>query len=269
MHTASVGFHCRECFSGSAQRSRAIFRRRSARFNSQNERPPATTVLVALNAVAFLATVIVGGGGIYDRFASGGGRVTVDYGLLAIGRAGPVFIGVAEGEWGRLVTGGFLHAGLLHLLVNMFLLWVLGRQLESAYGSVRFTGLYLSSLLAGSLGVMLRDPQALTVGASGAVFGLMAAAVIYQLQRGISPWSTGLGGLLIVNVVFTFGRPGISVGGHLGGLVGGAIVAWLVGIADARRFPRATVTAITYLSGIAFAVAAVLAAGRWWDPVLG
>ena len=129
-----------------------------------------------------------------------------------------MLIGVAEGEWSRLLTGGFLHAGLLHLLVNMFLLWMLGRQLESAHGLVRYSGLYMGSLLAGSFGVMLHDPQALTVGASGAVFGLMAAAIVHQVRRGISPWGTGLGGLLLVNVVFTFGRPGISIGGQLGGL---------------------------------------------------
>ena len=193
----------------------------------------------------------------------------MDNGLLGIGRSGPVLIGVAEGEWTRLLTGGFLHAGLLHLLVNMFLLWMLGRQLEPAHGPVRYSGLYMGSLLAGSFGVMLHDPQALTVGASGAVFGLMAAAIVHQLRRGISPWGTGLGGLLLVNVVFTFGRPGISIGGHLGGLAGGALVAWLVDVADRRNLPQAMTTAVPWVATATFAVGAVWAAGRWWDPVLG
>ena len=283
MHTASVGFHCPDCVAGSAAR-RQVRGRQSRKQGSGRrsveqvrvgpvEGPPVTLVLVALNLAAFMATVflggVVGGSGVYDRFASGGGSVTVDHGLLGIGRSGPVLIGVAEGEWTRLLTGGFLHAGLLHLLVNMFLLWMLGRQLESAHGPVRYSGLYMGSLLAGSFGVMLHDPQALTVGASGAVFGLMAAAIVHQVRRGISPWGTGLGGLLLVNVVFTFGRPGISIGGHLGGLAGGALVAWLVDVADRRDLPRAMTTAVPWVATATFAVGAVWAAGRWWDPVLG
>ena len=282
-HTASVGFHCPDCVGGSRTRRlersspiRPVGARPTGRRVAQVrvgpvEGPPATLALVALNVAAFLATVFLGGSGggsIYDRFASGGGMVTVDHGLLGIGRSGPFLIGVAEGEWSRLLTGGFLHAGLLHLLVNMFLLWMLGRQLEAVHGPGRYAGLYLASLLAGSFGVMLRDPQALTVGASGAVFGLMAAAVIHQLRRGINPWGTGLGGLLLVNVVFTFGRPGISIGGHLGGLVGGALVAWMVDTVERRDIPRVLVAALPWAVAIAFAAGSVWAAGRWWDPVL-
>ena len=274
MHTASVGFHCPDCVAGSRRRPARQQRVTQVRVGPV-EGPPATLALVALNVAAFLATVFLGGSGggpgggtVYDRFASGGGMVTVDHGLLGIGRSGPVLIGVAEGEWSRLLTGGFLHAGLLHLLVNMFLLWMLGRQLEAAHGPGRYAGLYLASLLAGSFGVMLRDPQALTVGASGAVFGLMAAAVVHQLRRGISPWGSGLGGLLLVNVVFTFGRPGISIGGHLGGLVGGALVAWLVDATERRGLPRGLVAALPWIAVVAFAAGSVWAAGQWWDPVL-
>ncbi|MDG2429009.1 MAG: rhomboid family intramembrane serine protease [Acidimicrobiales bacterium] len=280
MHTASVGFHCSECVARPAQRSGV--QRASKRSNRRQvksvvvgpiEGPPATLALVALNLLAFLVMVFLGGGarggGVYDRFASGGGTFTVDYGLLGIGRSGPRLIGVAEGEWGRLLTGGFLHAGLLHVLINMFLLWMLGRQLEMVHGPVRYAGLYMASLLAGSFGVMLHDPQALTVGASGAVFGLMAAAIVHQLRQGVSPWGTGLGGLLLVNVIFTFGRPGISIGGHLGGLVGGALVGWLVDGIDRRGASRAVATAVPWLAAVAFTVGAVWAASRWWDPVLG
>ena len=276
MHTASVGFHCPDCVSGAARRRTPGVRYggrgpRPLRSLGGIEGPPATVLLAALNVAAFVVGVAAGGGGLYDRFASGGGRVTVDHGLLAIGRVGRDFIGVAEGEWSRLLTGGFLHLGLLHLLVNMVLLWMLGRQLEVLHGTTRFTGLYLGSLLAGSLGVMLRDPQALTVGASGAVYGLMGAAAVHQLRHrgGAGLWGSGLGGLILINVVFTFGRPGISIGGHLGGLAGGALMAWLVDVAEARRVPRAVGTAVPFVLGLAFAVLAVWAAGRWWDPVLG
>lgn len=286
MHTASVGFHCPDCVAGAGGARRSGVRglppavgKRSRRTADPGpvrhlrvgpvEGPAVTLVLVVSNLAAFLVTVFLGGGGIYDRFASGGGTVTVDHGLLGIGRSGFSLIGVAEGEWARLLTGGFLHAGLLHLLVNMFLLWMLGRQMEEAVGPVRYAGLYMASLLAGSFGVMMHDPQALTVGASGAVFGLMAAAVVHQVRRGISPWGTGLGGLLLVNVIFTFGRPGISIGGHLGGLAGGALVAWMVDAIDRRGLPRVAATVVPWLAALGFAVGSVWAAGRWWDPVLG
>lgn len=280
MHTASVGFHCPDCVSGASRR-----RAPGVRYGGPGPRPvrtvgvvggfqgpPATVLLAVLNVAAFVVGVAAGGGGrLYDRFASGGGRVMVDHGLLGIGRSGREFIGVAEGEWSRLVTGGFLHLGLLHLLVNVVLLWMLGRQLEQLHGTARFTGLYLASLLAGSFGVMLRDPLVLTVGASGAVYGLMGAAAVYQLRhRGRAAlWGSGLGGLLLINVVFTFGRPGISIGGHLGGLAGGALIAWLVDLSEARRAPRAVGTVLPWVLGLAFAVGAVWASGRWWDPVLG
>ncbi|MBJ32079.1 MAG: rhomboid family intramembrane serine protease [Acidimicrobiaceae bacterium] len=280
MHTASVGFHCPDCVSVASRR-----RATGVRYGGPGPRPvrtvgvfggfqgpPATVLLAVLNVAAFVVGVAAGGGGrLYDRFASGGGRVMVDHGLLGIGRSGREFIGVAEGEWSRLVTGGFLHLGLLHLLVNVVLLWMLGRQLEQLHGTARFTGLYLASLLAGSFGVMLRDPLVLTVGASGAVYGLMGAAAVYQLRHrgGAALWGSGLGGLLLINVVFTFGRPGISIGGHLGGLAGGALIAWLVDLSEARRAPRAVGTVLPWILGLAFAVGAVWASGRWWDPVLG
>ena len=178
-------------------------------------------------------------------------------------------VGVSAGEWWRLVTGGFLHGGLLHLVFNMFLLWMLGQQLEHLHRPVRYVGLYLGSLAAGSLGVMLMDPMALTVGASGAVFGLMAATVVHQLHRGVNPWHTGLGGLVVVNLFFTFGRPGISIGGHLGGLVGGAVLAWLLDACDRRRFPRLAGTSVLYGLLVVFLAAGVWAAGHWTDPLLG
>jgi membrane associated rhomboid family serine protease len=178
-------------------------------------------------------------------------------------------VGVSAGEWWRLVTGGFLHGGLLHLVFNMFLLWMLGQQLEHLHRPVRYVGLYLGSLAAGSLGVMLMDPMALTVGASGAVFGLMAATVVHQLHRGVNPWHTGLGGLVVVNLFFTFGRPGISIGGHLGGLVGGAVLAWLLDACDRRRFPRLAGTSVLYGLVVVFLAAGVWAAGHWTDPLVG
>ena len=276
MHSASVGFHCPACV---ASRSTQRFSPRSApsagglRIPARSGRD-ATTFLIGLNLAGFVLMVLAGGTGtrLYDRFASGGGAITGDYGLLGgwapyVGMD-PV-VGVSAGEWWRLVTGGFLHGGLLHLVFNMFLLWMLGQQLEHLHRPVRYVGLYLGSLAAGSLGVMLMDPMALTVGASGAVFGLMAATVVHQLHRGVNPWHTGLGGLVVVNLFFTFGRPGISIGGHLGGLVGGAALAWLLDACDRRRFPRLAGTSVLYGLLVVFLAAGVWAAGHWTDPLLG
>ncbi len=274
MHTASVGFHCPECAGpvvvGGTRRRRLRPSRPYATGEGMGHADgrTATTAVVGLNVAAFLWTLARGG-----SLAGGGGEATVDFGLLGYGRVREGFtivhIGVAEGEWWRIVTGAFMHGGLLHLVFNMFLAWLLGHQLERLQGPARFVGLYSASLAAGSLGVMLLDPLALTVGASGAVFGLMGAALVHQLRRGINPWSSGVGGLVVVNLIFTVSRPGISIGGHVGGLLGGVLVAWLVDEADRRRAPRVVGSTMAALMALAFAAASVWAAGRWYDPLLG
>jgi membrane associated rhomboid family serine protease len=132
---------------------------------------------------------------------------------------------VANGEVYRIVTSGFLHAGLFHLLVNMYSLWILGTLLEPAVGRLRFVLIYFVSMLAGSFGALLVSPNVLTVGASGAIFGLMGAGVMVMRARGIDPMQSGLPLWIGINLVFSFAVPGISVGGHIGGLIGGALAA--------------------------------------------
>lgn len=133
---------------------------------------------------------------------------------------------IANGEWWRLVTSGFLHFGLLHLGMNMLLLWQLGELLEPALDRARFALLYFSSMLGGAAGALLLSPDALTGGASGAVFGLMAAATVGLSQRGMNPFRTGIGATLLINLLITFTIPNISVGGHLGGAAMGAAVGY-------------------------------------------
>lgn len=128
-----------------------------------------------------------------------------------------------DGEWWRLVTAGFVHFGLLHVAMNMLLLFQLGRMLEPALGSARFGLLYAASLLGGSAGAVLVSPDAFTGGASGAVFGLMAAAVVGVRGRGGNPFATGLGATFAVNIALTLAIPGISIGGHFGGAIAGAV----------------------------------------------
>ena len=138
------------------------------------------------------------------------GSVDGDYGLW-----GPM---VSSGEWWRLITSGFLHASLIHIGSNMLALFFIGRALEPALGSLRLGLIYFVSLVAGSLGVMALEPDSLSIGASGAIFGLMGAFVIIARDRGISVMQSGIGPVILLNLVITFTIPGIAIGAHLGGL---------------------------------------------------
>jgi membrane associated rhomboid family serine protease len=129
-------------------------------------------------------------------------------------------------EWWRLVTSGFLHFGFLHLGMNMFALWNLGRAIEPVVGRVKFLLLYFASLLSGSFGVIALQhagyQKGLTGGASGAVFGLLGAIAIAYHQRGMSIMRSGLGASLLINLVLTVSL-GLSFGAHLGGFIGGLV----------------------------------------------
>jgi membrane associated rhomboid family serine protease len=133
---------------------------------------------------------------------------------------------LADGEWYRLITAGFLHFGFFHIVMNMILLFQLGRILEQGLGAVRFTLLYFAALLGGSVGAIIVSPESLVGGASGAVFGLMAAASVALHQRGTNPFQTGIGALLLLNLLITFTIPGISIGGHIGGAIAGGVVGY-------------------------------------------
>jgi membrane associated rhomboid family serine protease len=188
---------------------------------------PATYVIIALCVAAFLAELASGG----TDALSGGGRLIRDYGLF-----GPA---VADGEQYRIVTSAFLHAGLIHLGLNMFVLYILGTLLEPAVGTARFVAIYAVSILAGSFLVLLIDPDQLTVGASGGIFGLMAAAFLIARHRGLDQLASQLGFFVIINLVFTFSISNISIGAHLGGLVGGALAGLLITMVERRRPPNA------------------------------
>jgi membrane associated rhomboid family serine protease len=176
--------------------------------------PYATYALIALNVIVFIAEIGGGGGA---ASLEGGGQLIAD-----------------GGEWYRIVTSGFLHAGPLHLFLNMFVLYILGTLLEEGIGTVRMVGIYFVSLLAGSFGALLLDPDQLTVGASGAVYGIMAATFLVARQRGVEQLASQIGLWVVLNLAFTFAVPGISIGGHIGGLLGGAAAAAVI-IAGERR----------------------------------
>jgi membrane associated rhomboid family serine protease len=246
MVPASVGFHCPECTRARPQQVLDVRRHWSG--GGAGDDPVVGKVLIGLNValfvVASLAAGSIGrtGGPVFDRLVTWGPFV-------------------ADGEWWRLVTGAFLHAGPLHLAMNMFLLWLLAKELEPALGHLNFALCYGVSVLGGALGVVLLSPNDPTLGASGGVFGLMGALVVLQLRARQNPWNTGIGGLVAVNVVLTFALPGISVGGHLGGLVAGAVAGAVV---QPQRWPQTTTgirTGFLALFGVGLLVLAVLAAG--------
>jgi membrane associated rhomboid family serine protease len=174
---------------------------------------------------------------------------------------------VADGEWWRIFTAGFLHdnqlpMGFLHIGFNMYFLYYLGTVLEPTLGRVRFIAAFLVSLLGGSLGALLLSPDARTVGASGAVFGLIAVALLDLRSRGIPPFQSELGTLLILNLIITFGFSGyISVGGHLGGLAAGAVVGVLYfELEKSRRTLLSPAVAACIALGVALAVGCIAAA---------
>ena len=188
--------------------------------------PPVTKAIIVINVAVFLLTAISAG-----NIGGEGGQVQAEIALF-----GPA---IQYGEWWqlyRLLTAGFLHFGPIHILFNLVILYRFGEMLEPALGPIRFTGLYLASLLTGSFGALALSPHAFTGGASGAVFGLVAAAAIGLHQRGINVWQSGVGGLIVVNLVLTFVVPGISIGGHVGGMVGGFLVgAFMLRMPTTRR----------------------------------
>lgn len=130
---------------------------------------------------------------------------------------------VRNGEWWRLVTCGFLHFGLIHLLFNGWAMWNVGQALERGLGRWRFVGLFLVSVLGGSAGALLLTPNAFTAGASGGLFGLFAAGFVGSRARNIPFAASGWGPTLLFNLFFTLSIPGISIGGHLGGATAGAL----------------------------------------------
>jgi membrane associated rhomboid family serine protease len=212
MTPTPVGMRCPECAS---QRTRVV--RNPTGTPSGFQASPATYVLIAINVIVFLVEIAKGAGGLMSEQGS---RFVEDFGLY-----GP---SVAEGEWYRLLTSGFLHANLFHIGFNMLLLFFLGRLLEPALGTPRFLVLYFASLLAGSLGALILEPNSLGIGASGAIFGLAGATFVIARGRGMEALAGQIGFLIVFNLIFSFTARNASVGAHLGGLIGGVICALII-----------------------------------------
>lgn len=225
MVTAPVGFQCPECVKGAPP-----VRRYSEIRSGAGQTVVVTTAIIAVNVAVFAMSL--GGGGSLNS-----NRLAPDWALF-----GPA---VANGDWFRVVTSGFLHYGPIHVFFNMFILYQLGQLLEPALGRVRYGLLYFTALLGGSVGALLVTPNALTAGASGAVFGLMGAAAVALQRRGINVMQTSIGSLLVMNLILTFAIRGISIGGHIGGLLAGAAGGFL--LLQTEDHPTAATAAITAL----------------------
>jgi membrane associated rhomboid family serine protease len=239
MNAASVGHQCPECVAEGRRSQRPV---RTAFGGSVAGRGGVVTkTLIGINVAVMVASIVLGGAGAVAGGGWGGllgTNTSLTNALAVLGNApytlnGPVH-GIAAGEWYRLFTAMFVHYGVLHLALNMYALWILGRDLERTLGPLRFAGLYLLAGLGGNVAAYLFSaPNASTAGASTAVFGLMAAifVILKRLKLSVAPILP----VIVINVVFTFAVANISVAGHLGGLAVGGIVAGILAYAPPAR----------------------------------
>jgi membrane associated rhomboid family serine protease len=238
MTPAPVGLRCPE-HSGKPQgvkKAAAAAERVATRGGT---RPyPVTMVLIAINVAVLLIEFAIGG------TADGGNNKIFYAGSLFAHGSFDGYPGVGDGGWWRLLTSMFLHAGPIHLLLNMLALYWFGRVLEHVIGSLRFAMLYLASGLAGSAGALYLSPNSPTVGASGAIFGILGALLVLE-RRGAIQSGGQILALIVLNLVLTFSIAGISIGGHIGGLIGGVVVMLLY-----TEFRRSTAACVASAVGV-------------------
>ncbi|PWU60114.1 rhomboid family intramembrane serine protease [Micromonospora globispora] len=240
MRDASVGHQCPECVNEGRRGVRPA--RTAFGGGAAGRHGYVTKTLIALNVLVMLlsiasarsGTAVAGGSGLGGLLGSS--TPLTDWGAV-LGQAvfpdGTVG-GIAQGQWYRLVIAMFLHYGLVHLLLNMWALWVLGRTLEAVLGPLRFLALYLIAGLGGNVAVyVFSAPNHPAVGASTAIFGLFAA--IFVIMRRLGRDTSAIVPILVINLIFTFTVPGISIAGHLGGLVTGAVMALVLAYAPRMR----------------------------------
>jgi len=204
MVPASIGYQCPSCASDSTPIIKGINRNRfiPSQKNTQVTKFLSISLLVVYVFQFLLGDVLI-----------------ANFALFAPS--------VTNGQWWLLITAGFLHGSIIHLLFNVYILWVLGSQLENIVGKVKFIIIYFGSLLGGSLASYLFSPfGSYSIGASGAIFGLMGAMLVVGRKRNldISQITT----LVVINVVIGFVLSGIDWRAHLGGLAVGAFITWVL-----------------------------------------
>jgi membrane associated rhomboid family serine protease len=221
MNFAPVGIRCPDHANIGAPQGQAKRTVKRVQYTATRSAAPATIALIAINVAFYLITVAQGGG-----INAPGGSLFGDMWLTGIQ--------VWDGDWYRLATVMFLHGSIIHLLFNMLALYWLGTAVEQTLGTTRFLLLYGASGLAGSAGaLLLTEPYRPTVGASGAIFGIMGALLILE-YRATGSLAGQAATMIVINLALTFTISGISIGGHIGGLVGGVAATW--GLTYARRW---------------------------------
>jgi membrane associated rhomboid family serine protease len=255
MSPAPVGIRCPECAGKTRSGSDQAQRGRSLRGIAAGGRQYTVTLtLIIINVLVFLG-----------EFAQ---SRSFDIGINSsiLTRGGLYGPAVANGETWRIVTSAFIHESFLHVAFNLWVLWAVGVAFESYVGPRRMVLVYGISLLWGAAGALLFSPGVLTIGASGAIFGLMGALVVMFRQRGIAVMQSGLGVLIVLNLVFTLTVSGVSVGGHIGGLIGGILAgAVLSGFGRGHiaygRLNSSVAAGILILAGIPIAICLLAAHG--------
>jgi len=229
MNEASVGHQCPECVAEGKRSQRPV--RTAFGGSAAGRTGTVTRTLIGVNVAVMLLEIVSGGAGAIAGGAWGGllgGTTTLSNDLSIF--ANPALYANDPLQYYRLFTAMFVHFGVLHLLMNMYALWILGRDLERALGPLRFTAIYLLAGLGGNVAAYLfGTPGVPTAGASTAVFGLMAAifVILRRLKLSVAPILP----VIVINIIFTFLVANISVAGHLGGLAVGAIAAAVVAYA--------------------------------------
>jgi membrane associated rhomboid family serine protease len=217
----------------------------------------ATQALIAINVLIFLAEGT-------SAYTIAGTPANAGWLLNHFFLAAP-YVGALH-QYYRLLGAAFLHLDILHIASNMFVLYFVGRMLEPAIGRTRFLAIYFTSLFAGSLGALLASPTNATIGASGAIFGLLGAAFVEMRRRGIDPWEAGIGATIVLNLVLSFSIAGISIGGHIGGLIGGGLAALVWSYSDRTRRPLWYGIAGCAILAVAAIVASIIFANTYLPP---
>jgi len=243
MQEASVGFQCPECVAAGRRTTRPARTRFGGSVTAGGAE--VTKVLVGLNVLVFLITAANG----LSLFGDNGSPIYRRFSLISLA--------VADGQWYRLLTAAFLHYGLLHIAFNMYVLLLLGSQLERLLGRWRYLALYLVAGIGGNAVAYLISPlNTASAGASGAIFGLFAA--YFVVARKMRADTGQIVGLIVINLVLTFAIPSISVGGHVGGLVTGGVAGLALAYAPAGS--RRTAVQVAGLAGVLLVEAAIVLA---------
>ena len=245
-----VGIRCPDHATAGGRTAAPRRAARSASRSLAGSGPFITFILIGINVALFVLELALGGA------LNGTGSWIYEKGVLvstAVDSSGQV-VGVSQGEWWRLITAAFLHYGPLHLGMNMLVLWFIGPPLEEYFGHWRYLLVYLVSGLAGSAGALIWSPNTLTVGASGAIWGIMGAALVLEARR-IWVFGGQAMGLVVFNLAITFLIPGISIGGHIGGLIGGGLCA--LAFSSFRRSPALATLSMVAVGVVSVGLAAV------------